>query len=247
MEAGRKTVIDAVGKFVLPGLADMHVHFGTGGVLPSDSLTLDRVLRQFLFYGVTTLLNLGATGGSVDDILELRQRHTGSDLEAPHIYATGGLLTVPGSHPVSTLMSVPEGTDAATYDWSQHGIWVVRTPAEVRDVVARLAAAGMDGIKVVIESGPDVFGDDHPQMPPAMITAAVEEAARHGLPAYAHATSPDELEDAVEAGVHAVMHLVGPDSVGPDLLAAMREKGIYKVKCCPQRLSFTVRRLKTQS
>lgn len=37
---------------------------------------------------------------------------------------------------------------------------------DLREVVAGLAAAGMDGIKVVIESGPGIFGDDHAQMPP---------------------------------------------------------------------------------
>ena len=27
-------LIDATGRFVIPGLADMHVHFGTGGLVP---------------------------------------------------------------------------------------------------------------------------------------------------------------------------------------------------------------------
>lgn len=223
------TVIDGAGKYVIPGLADMHVHFGTGGLVSSDSLTVDRVLRQFLFYGVTAVLNVGATSGGVDEILELRRRRAEGELQAPNIYATGGLLTVPGSHPIATIMSMPEGADAAAYDWSQRGIWVVRTPGEVREVVARLAAAGMDGIKVVIESGPGIFGDDHAQMPPELVMAAVEEARRHGLLVLAHATSPDELAVAVEAGVHAVMHLVGPEPVDPGLLVAMRDRGIYYV------------------
>lgn len=222
-------VIDASGKYVIPGLADMHVHFGTGGLGPSDSLTVDRVLRQFLFYGVTTVLNVGATNGSVDEILELRRRRAEGELQAPHIYATGGLITVPGSHPIATIMSLPEDADAATYDWSQRGVWVVRTPAEIREVVARLAAAGMDGIKLVIESGPGIFGDDHPQMSQELVTAAVEEARRHGLPVLAHATSPDELEDGMDAGVRAFMHLVGREPIDPGLLAAMREQGVYDV------------------
>lgn len=223
------TVIDGAGKYVIPGLADMHVHFGTGGLLASDSLTVDRVLRQFLFYGVTTVLNVGATNGSMDDILELRQRLVEGELQAPNIYATGGLLTVPGSHPIATIMHVPEGADTATYDWSQRGVWVVRTPAEVREVVGRLAAAGMDGIKVVIESGPGPFGDDHPQMPPELVTAAVEEARRHGLSVFAHATSQHELEAGVESGVRAFMHLLGREPIHPGLLTSVREQGIYAV------------------
>lgn len=223
------TVIDGSGKYVIPGLADMHAHFGTGGLLADDSLTVDRVLRQFVYYGVTTVLNVGATNGSVNEILELRRRRARGELQAPHIYATGGLLTVPGSHPIGTIMTVPDGADPTTYDWSQRGVWVVRTPTEVREIVGRLADAGMDGIKIVIESGPGPFGDDHPQMPPELVTAAVEEARRYGLPVFAHATSPDELEGGVEAGVRAFMRLVGREPVDPSLLTAMRGQSIYDV------------------
>src|SRR5690606_31255113 len=113
--------------------------------------------------------------------------------------------------------------------WSQRGVWVVRTASEMRDVVARLAAAGMDGIKLVVDSGPAVFGDNHPQMSPELVAAAVAESRRHGLPVFAHATSADELKVAVEAGVHAVMHLIGPDPVDPGLLATMREQGTYYI------------------
>jgi N-acyl-D-aspartate/D-glutamate deacylase len=44
--------IAAVGKHVIPGLADMHVHYGRGGGLPNSPQSVERVLRQFLFYGV---------------------------------------------------------------------------------------------------------------------------------------------------------------------------------------------------
>ncbi len=137
---------------------------------------------------------------------------------------------MPGSHPIGTIMHVPPGEDPATFDWSRRGVWVVHDAEEVRAVVDRLAAAGMDGIKVVVESGPGVFGDDHPQMPPEMIRAAVDEARRHGLPVYAHATSLDELEDALDAGVHAVVHLVA-DPTAPDaaLLDRMARAGTFYV------------------
>ena len=223
-------VIDATGKFVIPGLADMHVHFGTGGLLPFDAHTVDRVLRQFLYYGVTTIFNVGATGGGLDDVLDLRAGRATGRLVGPRIFATGGLLTVPGSHPIATIMDVPKGADAATYDWSKRGVWVVRTPEEVRRAVQRLAKAGMDGVKIVIESGPKAFGDDHPQMPPELVEAAVDEATRHGLHVFAHATSLDELEVAVAHHVHAVMHLVDdPEPPSGKLLAVMAKQGVYCV------------------
>jgi imidazolonepropionase-like amidohydrolase len=223
-------LIDATGRFVIPGLADMHVHFGTGGLLPFDSLTVNRVLRQFLFYGVTTIFDVGATGGSLEDVLDLQTLQAGGHLRGPHIYATGGLLTVPGSHPIATIMHLPEGADAATYDWSQRGVWVVQTPNDVRRIVKRLATAGMDGIKIVIESGPAAFGDNHPQMPPDLVAAAVKEATQHGLPVFAHATSLDELEEALANHVRGVMHLIDdPEPPSGKLLKVMAEQGVYCV------------------
>ncbi len=223
-------LIDGTGKFVIPGLADMHVHFGTGGLVPFDSLTVDRVLRQFLFYGVTAILNVGATGGSLADVLRLRTLQAEGRLPGPHIYATGGLLTVPGSHPIATIMDLPKGKDAGTYDWSRRGVWVVQTPDEVRRIVTRLATAGMDGIKIVIESGPTAFGDNHPQMPPELVAAVVKEATQHGLPVFAHATSLDELEEAVAHHVRGVMHLIDdPEPPSGRLLRVMAEQGTYYV------------------
>lgn len=225
---GAKT-IEAAGKYVIPGLADMHVHFSTGGFV-RDEHTVERVLRQFLFYGVTTVFNLGATGGNLSDIRVLRQAQAAGHLLAPRIYATGGLITVPGSHPIATIMQIPEGVEPSSYDWTQRGIWVLETPEQVREVVAQIAEAGLDGVKLVVESGPTEFGDHHPQMPPALIEAAVDEARQHGLPVFSHASSIDEVEDAIEAGVRGIVHLVSePGPPSPNLLAAMEEKEVFFV------------------
>lgn len=222
-------VIDASGKYVIPGLADMHVHFSSGGMDPRTVATTDRLLRQFLYYGVTTVLNLGATGGGAADVVELRRRWAGDEPPpSPRLFATGDLITLPGSHPVSTIMSPPAGEDAATYDWSQRGVALVASPAEARATVRRHAVAGMDGIKIVVESGPSAFGDDHPQMPPEIIAAIVAEASAHGLPVFAHVSSLDELEAAVSGGVDGLVHAVtDPPLPGAEHWAAMQEKGVY--------------------
>ncbi len=212
-------VMDVTGKYVIPGLADMHVHFGSGGPVDSD---LDRLLPQFLFYGVTTVLNVGATHGDLGTIRRLRAAITAGNLQGPTIFATGGLITVPGSHPTSTVMHAP-----ASGDWSEVGVWVVNDTAEIRATVRKTAQAGMDGVKIVVESGPTIFGDNHPQMSPTLVAAAVDEARRQGLPVFAHVTSPDELQIVLDNGVSAVMHLV--DGADPAALREMARKGIYYV------------------
>lgn len=169
--------------------------------------------------------------GRADQILELRRRCEAGTILAPHLYATGGLLTVPGSHPINRwARDLPDSVDAETYDWSQRGVWVVRTPAEVREVVQRMVSAGMDGIKIVIES--EVLTppaeEKSPQMSGEMVDAAAQEARQQGLPVFAHATDPGEMKVAVDAGVRALVHL-GSEPPGPDLLARMQEQGIYLV------------------
>ena len=220
-------VIDAKGQYVLPGLSDMHVHFGSGGL---TSIDRDKILRQFLYYGVTTVFNVGASNGRTSSINTLRSQVTSGEAMAPHVYATGNMLTLPGSHPVATIMRLPTSADSATYDWSERGIALVEKPSDAREAVQTNAEAGMNGIKIIVESGPTPFGDDHPQMPPAMISAVVEEASSHGLPVVAHVSTLDELEDAIESGVHAIMHAVerGPFP-SPEHWTRMREQGIFYV------------------
>ena len=69
---GEFEVVDARGRFVAPGLVDLHVHFGRGVPLPPDPRETEIVLRRLLYSGVTSILQLGATDGSVESIRELR-------------------------------------------------------------------------------------------------------------------------------------------------------------------------------
>lgn len=222
-------IIDAAGKYVVPGFADMHVHFGTGGLERGETTTPDRILRQFLFYGVTTVFNVGATGGDAASVGTLRSRAATGEVTAPHIYATGSLLTLPGSHPVATIMRIPAGVDPDSYDWSTRGVALVETIEAARAAVRANARAGMEGIKIVIDSGPTPFGDDHPQMPPRIIAAVVDEASSFGLPVVAHVSSLDELEDAVTGGVRAIMHAANEPYPGPGNWAAMQEQEVFYV------------------
>lgn len=222
-------VIDAAGKYVVPGFADMHVHFGSGGREPSEATTTDRILRQFLYYGVTTVFNVGGSRGNASSIRALRSQVTSDAVTAPQIYATGSMLTLPGSHPVGTIMSVPDGIDPEAYDWSTRGVAIVATMEDARAQVRRNSQAGMDGIKIIVESGPTAFGDDHPQMPPEMIAAVVDEASSLDRPVVAHVSSLDELEDAVESGVRAIMHAAGEPYPGSEHWAELRERDVFYV------------------
>jgi imidazolonepropionase-like amidohydrolase len=222
-------VIDASGQYVIPGLADMHVHFGSGGLGPRRNNATERAVHQFLQYGVTTVLNVGGTGGNLAQVRSLRKRQRAGATPGLRIFATGDMLTLPGSHPVATIMRLPDGVDPATYDWSSRGVALVSNVERARAAVARNIEGGMNAIKIIVESGPTEFGE-HPQMPPEMILAVVDEAARLGGFVVAHISSLDEFEDCIDAGVHAIIHAVcEPPFPSSEHWAAMKAKGIYYV------------------
>jgi imidazolonepropionase-like amidohydrolase len=215
--------IDAAGKYVIPGLADMHFHLSLGLPLPRQENETDIVLARALYYGVTTILAIGASDASPESIHSHRARRAAGELRAPYIYGTGGHLTLHGTHPIYTLFPPPirqradelaaEIPESEPVDLFPLGIGlsIVRTEEAARKAVRERAEAGMDAIKITVESGPTPFGDDHPQMSVEMIRAIVEEAARHDLGVFAHVTSLDELQATLEGGAAGC----GPYGRGP--------------------------------
>lgn len=75
------TIVDGSGKFLLPGLAEMHAH-----VPPVDDLEpMKEVLSLFLANGVTTIR--GMLGHPRH--LELREKINSGEILGPHFYTTG--------------------------------------------------------------------------------------------------------------------------------------------------------------
>lgn len=212
--------IDGTGKVVMPGLADMHVHFSFGAPAQRRADETEAVLARELYYGVTSILQLGATQGDVASIRALRARREAGTLAAPYIYASGGHLTLPGTHPVYTIFppevrAEADRLTAATpvdepVDLVPMGLGLsfVRNETAARQAVRERAEGGMDAIKITVESGPMPFGDDHPLMSVEMIRAIADEAHARGLPVFAHVSSPNELEAAMAGGADAIVHAV---------------------------------------
>src|SRR5438552_4384627 len=113
--------LDATGKFLIPGLADMHVHL-TGAGEPAGSREF--ILPLLLANGVTTVRDMG---GNVEDVLRLRNEVTSGIRPGPQIFFTGPYL---------------DG-DPPAYQPSI----VVKTAGEARAAVDRLAIEGVDFIK----------------------------------------------------------------------------------------------------
>ena len=179
------TTIDGTGKFLIPGLWDMHTHF------THDQSTLD----MYLAYGVTTIRDMGSTAvrrtnDHVEHLprdeaiaLSLRVRdevRSGKRL-GPDIYSVGMIIT--GSAPGDTASPLHQ--------------LIVNTPEEARATVDKLAGLGVDAIKVHARLSHDAF------------FAIVDEAKTRHLPVVGH--TPVALDPVVvsDAGQKTIEHITG--------------------------------------
>jgi hypothetical protein len=122
-------VIDGAGKFVMPGLSDMHVHLHADDTLPDD-VAADE-LGVMLAHGITTArLMIGRPFH-----FELRRSVMGGAVAGPRL-----------------LIASPELSGQET----PLGIRV-QSPAEARAAVRRVAADGYDFVKVTTDITPEVY------------------------------------------------------------------------------------------
>jgi imidazolonepropionase-like amidohydrolase len=120
--AGKR--IDATGKYLIPGLFDVHIHLAgfsrgkgkewTPGGKPTDKWVVDRkageqALASYLYAGVTTVLDVG---NIPENILPLRADERAGKILSPHIFATGNLVTYPGSHGTDIAVNVSSWPEA---------------------------------------------------------------------------------------------------------------------------------------
>ena len=190
------TRIDGRGKFLIPGLADVHIHLsggrGPGG--PDAGVGL-RALHGFLYSGFTTVYD---AGNNPDHTLGLRARERDGDIVSPRIFATGGMVTVPGGHggrPGATLVdSWPEAIPAL----DAH---IAREP----DLVKLTFDEHGWGTRPLI-----------PLLPVDLMRKVGAYFNEHGIRTTVHISHEYRARQAIDAGINTLAHPViqGPVSEG---------------------------------
>lgn len=125
-------VIDSHGKFLIPGLWDMHVHIA--GVSADPSWSKDVLLPLLLANGITGVRDMG---GDLDTLLSWKRDSESGKLVGPHIVAAGPWLAGRGR-------KTPEQFPVANAD-------------EARAAVRELKQRGADFIKVLTLPSREAF------------------------------------------------------------------------------------------
>jgi len=210
-------LIDATGKWILPGLVDGHVHFfQTGGLdarpdlLPNPEGRRYRevvaeirrnpapYLRAYVCSGITSVFDFGGPMWEFD----LRDSRD-DDALSPRIAFTGPLL--------------------ATYDppalelENDDPIWLMKDEAGVNGQVTRLVAHRPDAIKIWFVHRPE--GDL--QAEAKLVRAAIQAAHAAKLRAAVHATTLETARIAVEAGADILVHSVGDREIDDAFVASV--------------------------
>lgn len=194
-------VIDATGKFVIPGLADMHNHLEDGGINQRQNRLGN--LGRLLAVGVTTVFDPSVPE---DDFAKLKAAATADSAAYPRFFGTGPSITVEGD----TLGSQSPKP---------------KTPDEARAVVQKLKALGVDAIKVARDDLTWASTRAMPLMPAEVLQALVDEAHRLQLKVYVHAPQLARAREALRAGVDGLLHGIVDEPIDQDFMALLKKNG----------------------
>ena len=237
--AGTETV-DLGGRYLLPGLINLHVHIPSGGKPSKKKINYEKLAKllklgaaravvqamcadyakQQLYSGTTTIR---AVGGVLDFDTKLRDKINAGKKEGPRILAADWAISVPGGHMTGSV-AMP-----------------AHSPEEAAAMVRALDRQKPDLIKLMITGGVlDAVVPGEPgilKMPREYIRAAAEEAHRLGYPVAAHVESTEGMLAALENGVDTLEHGGKPND---EVIRLFRETGAVLIGTLSPAVPFAV-------
>ncbi|MES2327009.1 MAG: amidohydrolase family protein [Pseudomonadota bacterium] len=228
-------VVDERSRTVMPGMTDAHVHLtGTSGEPWYQGFTKKYSVPYVTTVGLTHALEMargGFTtvrdlGGDTSAVLAVRDAVAGRRFPGPRIKVSGAPLSIIGGHADETTGLPPELAEAVNE--ANLNPSVCTGVEECQKVVRRLAAAGVDVIKIMATGGvldPGARGLDQ-HFTDAEMKGIVDMAHSMGLKVAAHAHGTRGILGATLAGVDSIEHGTFIDQTGAN---AMKAHGTYYV------------------
>jgi imidazolonepropionase-like amidohydrolase len=218
--------ITLTGMTLMPGLIDGHSHLL---LHPYDETSWnDQVAREPLAYrvargvvhaertlmaGVTTVRDLGSEGAGYADV-GLKRAIDDDVIPGPRMLVAGPAMVATGSYGpkgYAPEWTVPQGAEEAS------GLDEVTRVA--RDQIGR----GADFIKVYADYRWGPSGEARPTFTLDELRRIVDVAKSSGRPVVAHASTPEGMRRAIEAGVDTIEH---GDGGTPEVWKLMVERGV---------------------
>lgn len=221
-------VVDLEGRYIMPGLINMHVHLAGNGkpqkkqrdneklVKTLMGTALSRAVaykvvsdfaRTELLSGVTTIRTVGGLG---DFDTRLRDEIAAGKRVGPRILAANEGISVPGGHMAGSVAVAAHSIDEALKQ-------LEHAENEKVDLVKLMITGGVLDAK---EKG--VPGKL--KMKPEMVKAVCDRAHAAGYKVAAHVESPEGVKVALANGVDSIEHGAKPDD---EMIRLFKEKNAF--------------------
>ena len=203
-------IVDLTGKFVMPGIINLHGHIGNTVDLTQDAKfytrkSIEENLHTYASYGVTTVQSMGT---DQDLIFQVRNEQRAGRPSAARVYSAGtGFVFKDG---YGGLAGVTPGYSRVE---------------DIEPAVAKLAAQKVDIVKLWLD---DELGQ-YPKMPPAMSQAIIESTRKHGLREVSHIFYLEDAKRVVEQGAAGLAHSVRDKPVDQMLIDSMKKRGAWQM------------------
>jgi imidazolonepropionase-like amidohydrolase len=228
-------VVDQRSRTVLPGMTDAHVHLTmNSGEAWYANYTIKRSVPYGATLGLTHALEMARggfttvrdVGGETSAVIAVRDAAAEGRFPAPRIKVSGSPLSIIGGHGDEATGLPPQL--AAAVEEAHLNPSVCTGAEECQRVVRKLAAAGVDVIKIMATGGvldPGTRGLEQ-HFSDEEMKAICDMAHFMGLKVAAHAHGARGIDAAVRAGVDSIEHGTFIDEQG---VRDMKAHGTYYV------------------
>jgi imidazolonepropionase-like amidohydrolase len=206
-------VTHLAGKFVMPGIINLHGHLGNTVDLTQDpkNYTRENVEKQlhlYASYGVTTVLSMGT---DQEPVYQLRADQRAGRPRMTRIFTAGRGFTGVGGYPTTA-----QGMKGVPFEVASKG--------DVEKDVAWLAGKKVDIVKIWVD---DHLGRDK-KIPLDLAKGIIADAHSDGLKVAAHVFYLDDAKALIDAGLDGLAHSVRDKPVDDELIAAMKKHGAFQ-------------------